>query len=231
MKAVILAGGFGTRLKSIIHDIPKPMAPVTGRPFLEYVLDKLVGCGIEEIILSVGYRAEVIRNHFGDVYRGVPIRYAVETEPLGTGGAIAFACREESKDEPCLVINGDTFLDIDYQKLFAWYRTSPSSVALVLRKLHDISRYGAVITEGEHITGFAEKGKTGTGTINAGVYIINPSVFQKFGLPEKFSFETDFLQPFCSTLMPRAFIFDGYFIDIGIPEDYDKAKEFFSKII
>ena len=227
MNAVILAGGFGTRLKSIIHDIPKPMAPVSGRPFLEYVMDKLIIPNIEEIVLSIGYRSDVIQNHFRDIYRGVPIHYAIETEPLGTGGAIAFACNGIDKDQACLIINGDTFLDIDYSELIDWYKKSPSSVALVLKNLPDVLRYGAVITEGEHITGFAEKGKSGPGTMNAGVYIIQPSVFKVFGLSGKFSFETEFLQPFYSKLRPRAFVTDGYFIDIGIPEDYEKAQKYF----
>jgi|SaaInlStandDraft_6_1057023.scaffolds.fasta_scaffold91246_2 D-glycero-alpha-D-manno-heptose 1-phosphate guanylyltransferase len=223
MKAIILAGGFGTRLRERVPLVPKPMAPVAGRPFLEYILDKLDQANFEQVVLSVGYQASIIMDHFGDSYRHMSISYAHEKEPLGTGGAIAFALTLVDED-PVLVINGDTFLDIDYRELFNWYLSEPRKVAIVLRELDDISRYGTVQLKGDIVTGFYEKGQTGAGLINAGVYIVNPNFFDEAGVTGKFSFEVDFLQVYCDEIKPGAYIVSGYFIDIGIPDDYNRAQ-------
>lgn len=223
MKAILLAGGLGTRLKARVPDLPKPMAPVAGRPFLEYVLDRLVAGGVKEVILSVGYRADAIEAHFGVVYRGIVLRYAVETEPLGTGGAIVHALHGEGR-APVLVLNGDTFLQIDIAGLIRWYMEAPSLVAMVLKETPDVSRYGSVILDMDKVAGFAEKGRAGAGLINAGIYVLMPEVFDRPELSGKFSFEADVLQRYCSELKPRAFVTDGYFIDIGIPEDFDRAQ-------
>jgi D-glycero-alpha-D-manno-heptose 1-phosphate guanylyltransferase len=223
VKAIVLAGGFGTRLQERVPDVPKPMAPVAGRPFLEYVLDHLIEGGIHEIILSVGYRADLIMGHFGHNYRNVVVSYSVETEPLGTGGAIVHALRQED-DDSVLVLNGDTFLNIDYRKLIHWYEQTPAQVAMVLKEVSDAARYGSVLATGERIFGFVEKGKAKAGLINAGVYIVQPSVFETFSLSGKFSFETDLLQRHCNLLSPRAFLTEAYFIDIGVPDDYDRAQ-------
>ncbi len=223
MKAIILAGGLGSRLRERVPDLPKPMAPVAGRPFLEYVLDRLIAGGVSEIILSVGYRADVIMAHFENAYRNAVVSYAVETEPLGTGGAIVHALNGQS-GYPVLVLNGDTFLNIDYGELLRWYAQSPAQVAMVLREVPDIARYGSVLVSGERVSGFVEKGKVGPGLINAGVYIVHPDVFAAFSLSGKFGFETDLLGSHCEVLSPRAFITDAYFIDIGIPDDYDRAQ-------
>jgi len=224
MKAVVLAGGFGTRLRDRVPDLPKPMAPVAGRPFLEYVLDRLVAGGISEVILSVGYRAESIEAHFGHAYRGATLRYAVETEPMGTGGAIAFALRGEGP-EPVLVLNGDTYLNIDVGELLRWYAEHPSRVAMVLKQTPDVARYGAVNLAEDRVAGFAEKGKTGPGLINAGIYMVMPEIFSSLGLSGQFSFETEILQRHCEMLRPRAYVTDAYFIDIGVPEDFDRAQQ------
>ena len=155
MKAVVLAGGFGTRLREKVPNIPKPMAPVAGRPFLEYILDRLIAGGIAEIVLSVGYQANIIIDHFGKAYRDVIVSYALESEPLGTGGAIAHALHDRSND-PILVLNGDTFLDIDYKELIRWYKGNPVPIAMVLRKVQDTSRYGSVLLSDERVVGFEE---------------------------------------------------------------------------
>jgi len=223
LKAVVLAGGLGTRLRERVVDLPKPMIPVSGRPFLEYVLDRLVEGGVRKVILSVGYRADSIRSHFGTDYRGASLRYAVEAEPLGTGGAIMFALRDEDK-YPVLVLNGDTFLALDYRTFVHWYREDPTSVAIVLKKVPDVSRFGSVTIQKGRVTGFVEKGRSGSGLVNAGVYIVCPTVFSEFGVSGKFSFEADFLERYCDSLKPRAYITDAYFIDIGIPEDFERAQ-------
>jgi D-glycero-alpha-D-manno-heptose 1-phosphate guanylyltransferase len=223
MKAVILAGGFGTRLSGHVPGLPKPMAPVAGRPFLEFIFDRLIASGINEIILSVGYRADTIVEYFGEKYHTASIEYSLEDEPLGTGGAIAHAIHDVC-EEPVLIMNGDTYLQVNYNELISWYMKSPSQVAMVLKEVNDVTRYGSVLLSGGRVTGFLEKGKTGKGYINAGVYIIHSDIFKLFESPNKFSFEADILQKYCSELSPRAFLTDGYFIDIGIPDDYERAQ-------
>lgn len=219
----MLAGGLGTRLRERVVDLPKPMAPVAGRPFLEYVLDRLIQGGIKDIVLSVGYMADTIIEHFGDSYRDTSVRYSREDEPLGTGGAIVHALGGLG-DEPHMILNGDTLLAIDYSELLRWYEQGPADMAMVLRAVTDVSRYGAVLTSGDRVIGFAEKGQVGAGLINAGVYILRASLFRKYGLEERFSLEADLLQPHCQSLATRAYVTDGYFVDIGVPEDYDRAQ-------
>lgn len=221
MRVVVLAGGRGTRLRERVLDVPKPMAPVAGRPFLEYVLDGLIECGMGPIILSVGYKPEVIEAHFGRQYRGTSISYAVESSPLGTGGAIAHAVHGHGAT---LVVNGDTLLDVDFSAFTAWYERDPVPVAIMLRRVDEIARYGAVRTSGERVVAFAEKGGSGPGLINAGVYIVKPDVFASCGLDGAFSFETDLLQRHVGRVEVRAFVTDAYFIDIGIPADFDRAQ-------
>ena len=221
--AIVLAGGRGERLQPVVPDLPKPMAPVRGRPFLEYILDRLVDAGLTEVTISVGYKAEVIEEHFGQAYRSLQIRYSRERYPLGTGGAMALALKG-GESSPTLVLNADTLVDIDYPALMAWYAQTPTVVAIVLRHVPDVSRYGAVVLLGERVVEFQEKGQEGPGLVNAGVYVVGPEIFSQYGSGEHFSFETDILQPYCRELQPRAFITTGYFIDIGTPSDYERAQ-------
>ncbi|MDA8362703.1 MAG: nucleotidyltransferase family protein [Gammaproteobacteria bacterium] len=223
MRAIVLAGGFGARLRQMVPELPKPMAPVAGRPFLEYVLDGLIESGIRDVVLSVGYRGDVIQAHFGSDYRGAVVHYALESKPLGTGGAIAYALRGR-EGAPAVVLNGDTLLQLDYTAVFEWYRRDPSTVAMVLKDVPDVARYGAVIEDGGRVSGFAEKGRSGRGLINAGVYIVRPEVFEMLGLAGNFSFEKDVLQDHLESIRPRAYVTKGYFIDIGIPDDYERAQ-------
>ena len=222
-KAIVLAGGRGERLQSIIPNLPKPMASVGGRPFLEYILDRLVDAGVTDVILSVGYRAETIQEHFGNSYRTVTLRYSIETNALGTGGALVLALKGEDSS-PVLVLNGDTLVEVDYEALGAWYDHVVSSMGVVLCRVSDVSRYGSVVLSGDRVVEFMEKGKNGPGLINAGMYVIRPTIFSLYQCGECFSFETDFLQRFCTKLEPRSFVTDGYFIDIGTPEDYQRAQ-------
>lgn len=223
-KAMILAGGRGERLQPSVPHLPKPMAPVGGRPFLEHILDRVVDGGVTEVILAVGYRAETIRKHFGGAYRSVPLRYSIEEFPLGTGGAIAHGLKGEDSS-PVLVINGDTLVEIDYEVLADWYATIRSPVGVVLCRVPDISRYGSVVRAGDRVVEFSEKGMKGPGLINAGMYIIRPMLFSLYPCGERFSFERDFLQRYCSELQLPSFVTEGYFIDIGTPEAYDRAQK------
>lgn len=230
MKAVVLAGGLGLRLRERVADLPKVMAPVAGRPFLEYVLDQLIAGHLSDIVLSVGYHAQAIIRHFGNSYGRAKLSYAVETEPLGTGGAILNALTRQDK-EPAIILNGDSLLDIDYRELTDWYWKQPAPFAVVLRSVNDVARFGSADVQGELVTGFFEKGRIGPGLINAGVYILRPSLLRELDISGKFSLETDFLQKYCHAIKPRAYITSAYFIDIGVPADFDRAQHEFGRRI
>lgn len=223
MKAIILAGGFGTRLQAVLADTPKPMAPISGKPFLAYLIDYLAQQGITEVILSVHYLREQIQNYFKSAYAGVAIRYIVEETPLGTGGAIAHSLKDMHANEPVFVLNGDTFVKLDYKAMYAQHVAQHASLTMALRFVEDCARYGKVITESGVIADFREKGEAGAGWINAGVYLLQPDLFSRFNMPAIFSFETEFVQPHLSVLEPQAFAAKEYFIDIGVPEDYASA--------
>lgn len=223
LKAIILAGGLGTRLREAVPDLPKCMAPVAGRPFLEHLVAHLVAGGVHHVVLAVGYRADAIVKHFGETWGGATLQYSREPSPLGTGGAIALAMR--TIEEPyVLALNGDTYLDIDIGAFEAWYRAEPAPLAVVLKEVPDTARYGAVHLADGRIAGFDAKGRRGPGFINAGAYLLSRDLFAGFALATRFSFEADFLEAHCAALRPRAMVTDRYFIDIGIPADYALAQ-------
>lgn len=226
-QAIILAGGLGTRLRSIVPDLPKPMAPVAGRPFLAWVLDRLIESGFECAVLAVGYRHEAIRNHFGDNYRGLALHYSVENTPLGTGGAIRLAA-DHATAFPVFVLNGDTFLELDYQAMLAAHQQAGGHLSVAACRVEDASRYGALELEADRIQGFLEKGGSGPGFINAGVYLISPEILQLIPAGEPFSFEQQLLVPRVQEIRPLAFRTEGRFIDIGIPEDFRRAQQLFA---
>lgn len=221
--AIILAGGFGTRLRSRVADLPKPMAPIAGRPFLAYLLDRLQEFAYSRVILSVGYRADAIESCFGNHYGDLELIYSHEDEPLGTGGAILRAIKR-CDDASALVLNGDTFLELDYRRFSDFHQRSGGALSLTLREVPDSGRYGRVVIENGRVVDFSEKGAIGTGWINAGVYLLRRDIFDGLPLPEKFSFELDFLVRYCPLIRPQAFCTDDYMIDIGIPEDFDRAQ-------
>ena len=222
MQAIILAGGLGTRLQAACPGIPKVMAPVGSRPFLEILIDYLASEGVQSVILSVGYRHDAILEFFGSRHGAVSIAYAIEDSPLGTGGAIRKALAQVAEDA-ALVLNGDTFLRVDYRKLVAAHRASGAPLTIALKQVEDVSRYGSVALSGDRIAGFAEKQAAGPGLINTGVYVVNARIFDGFDLPEAFSFERDFLYRAVDAIAPNGHVVDGYFIDIGVPEDYRRA--------
>ena len=226
-EAIILAGGFGTRLQSAVPDLPKPMAPVAGRPFLAWVLDRLIEAGFERAVLAVGYRHEVIRDHFGEDYRGMALHYSVESMPLGTGGAIRLAA-DHVTALPVFVLNGDTYLELDYRAMLNVHQQSRASLSVAICRVPDVSRYGAVELEGDRIHDFLEKGRAGPGFINAGVYLLPSEILQQIPSGEPFSFEQQLLAPQVKELRPLAFLAEGRFIDIGIPADFDRAQQLFS---
>jgi len=226
-EAVILAGGFGTRFLTVVKDIPKPMAAVSGKPFLGYILDFCIAQGIQKVILAVGYKYEVIQDYFGSNYQGIDIEYAIENEPLGTGGAIKNAL-QHCKTLQVLILNGDSFLEMSLVDMNNLHETSKSKFTLVLKPMKNFERYGAVeIDKNDVVVAFKEKEPKNDGLINAGIYIIDKGAFMQLPLPEKFSFETDFLMPYLEKWQFKGFVATGMFIDIGIPEDYEKAQGLF----
>ena len=224
MRAIVLAGGLGTRLARVTRDIPKPMAPVGSRPFLEYLLDDLVDQGVEQTVLAVSYRWEVIREHFGSVYRGMDLNYSVEEIPLGTGGAIQQALATLTDDE-VVVLNGDTRFRVDLAEMEKIHRNSGAPLTIALKQVTDSGRFGRVEVSADGVvTSFLEKSTGGPGWINGGVYILNSSLFKDFPMPERFSFELDLVEPNIDRIQPQAYQSDAYFIDMGIPEDYQRAQ-------
>jgi D-glycero-alpha-D-manno-heptose 1-phosphate guanylyltransferase len=199
------------------------MAPVAGRPFLEILLNQLKLAGCTRVLLSVGHLHSVIQDHFGASFRGLHLDYVIEGVPLGTGGGIRKALHEAS-EESVLVLNGDTFLETGYAAMLRFHAIQQAGMTIAVAHQPDIARYGGVLIEANRIVGFKEKGDSGPGWINAGAYVLRKEMQWPGSLPEKFSFETDFLVPEIAPLAPAAFKVDGLFLDIGVPEDLDRAQ-------
>lgn len=223
MKAIILAGGFGTRLQSVVKDVPKPMANINSKPFLQYILDKLNMSNVDEVVLSVGYKQEIIKNYFKDRYKNINILYSCEDKPLGTGGAIKQAINLLDTKENVLVLNGDTFFDLNIESFYE--KSSSSDLSISLKPMKCFDRYGSVETSGNVVTSFKEKMFVDDGLINAGVYLIKKSFFNTIK-ENTFSFES-FLQ---RQKKINFYVEDSYFVDIGIPQDYKKAQIDFKEL-
>lgn len=227
MEVIILAGGLGTRLRSVVSEVPKCMAPVAGKPFLWYLLKYLTKYDVNKVILSVGYLREVIFEWIDEVKDDFPFvfDYAVEEEPLGTGGGIKLALSKATTND-VIVLNGDTFFEVNLNELIEAHRLYPSAITIALKPMREFERYGRVIINkvDNRILEFKEKEYCKQGLINGGVYVINrlEPIFN--GVPEKFSFETSVLAPQCKLGKLFGVVQNGYFIDIGIPEDYQRAE-------
>ena len=225
MQAIILAGGVGTRLQGVVRDVPKPMADINGKPFISYLFDYLSAYDVRKILLSVGYRYEIIRDYFGSHYKGMDIRYVIEDKPLGTGGALKKVLMA-AEGEEFIVLNGDTFFNLDLKKMIDFHHAEDSILTIAVKPMHDFDRYGAVIIKDSRLVGFEEKTFRHCGYINGGVYAMKKTISEFFDHDkDAFSFEVDFLHKKINYIHPFAFISDDYFIDIGIPDDYKKAQE------
>ncbi len=223
---IILAGGKGTRLSSVVSDVPKPMALVNGKPFLHYLFSYLQQQKIQQVILSVGFLSEVIIQYFGNEYLGIEIKYVIEKEALGTGGAIKYAF--EQIDEAAYVINGDTFFNIDLKQL----ADKNADAVIALKPMEKFERYGTVELDNDsRISHFLEKKYCEEGLINGGIYFIQKSVFDKTQTPDSFSMEKNIFEKHADDLKIQGKIFTDYFIDIGIPEDYHLAQHYFSSLL
>lgn len=223
--AIILAGGLGTRLRAAVPDLPKCMAPVSGKPFLFYVITFLQKEGIKRFIFCLGYMHESIEHYLKENFPALDYTISLEEEPLGTGGAIKLACNQ-IKEKDALVFNGDTFFEIDVRELLSFHKTNDSACTLALKLMHDFERYGVVgINNAGRIQSFKEKQFYQSGLINGGIYALNVPEFLEMDLPLKFSFEKDYLEVYYTTTPMMGIVQDKYFIDIGIPGDLLKANK------
>jgi D-glycero-alpha-D-manno-heptose 1-phosphate guanylyltransferase len=222
MEAIILAGGLGTRLRAVNPDAPKPMALIGSRPFLEVLIRSLASKGFTRIILSLGYKSEMIRTHFGSSYAGMDIDYVIEEVLLGTGGAVRLAMTKSISDH-IYIFNGDTFLDVDIESLETKWQENKNPI-IVGYSLDNVERYGKLIIDNGCVIGFSEKGSIDAGIINAGCYVFNRNQLSQFPVNEKFSLEMDYLSKVISHTTFDLFIASGVFIDIGIPDDFIRAQ-------
>ena len=226
MECVVLAGGKGTRLRSVVSDLPKCMAPVAGRPFLAWLLDDLREAGFDHIILSLGYKHEAVEAWVATRPDRDSITCVVEEEPLGTGGGVRLALRQ-AREDAVFILNGDTFFGVDYPAMQAFHRQSGAQATLALKPLRDFDRYGEVTLDGEgRITAFREKRPCAEGLINGGVYLLQRDALAE--MPERFSLEKDYFEPQAESAGLAGFRSEGYFIDIGIPADYARAQRDFA---
>jgi D-glycero-alpha-D-manno-heptose 1-phosphate guanylyltransferase len=222
MEAIVLAGGLGTRLRELVPDLPKPMAPVAGRPFLEILLSMLAKKGFTRVILSLGFMSEKIICHFGDRYMDMELVYEVESRPLGTGGAIRAALVRCETDH-VFVFNGDTYLDLEVDALELMWHSGHHPI-IVVREVPDTTRFGKVEVHAGQVRGFLEKGISGSGLINAGCYVLPKTALDDFALDLPFSLETEFFINYLSKIRFESFVTHGQFIDIGVPDDYHLAQ-------
>jgi len=228
---ILLAGGLGTRLRRVVSDLPKCMAPVNGRPFLSYVIDFFSRQGIEKFIFSLGYKHEMIIEYLERSYSSIntghaslAFEYSIEDHPLGTGGAIKKACTY-CKCHNILITNGDTLFAVDTEKVLAFHVVHDADCTMAVKPMKHFSRYGVIkLNRDRSVKSFSEKKYYQEGLINGGFYVLNVRRFLHESLPDKFSFETDYLEPLYHERKMYGLVQDKYFIDIGIPEDYSRAQ-------
>jgi D-glycero-alpha-D-manno-heptose 1-phosphate guanylyltransferase len=228
MEAIVLAGGFGTRLKQVVPNLPKPMAPIAGRPFLEILLNTLAKKRFSRVIMSLGHLADKVTTHFGDSYASLELVYEIELKPLGTGGAVRSALAR-CKSDHVFVFNGDTFLDLETDAVEAQWQKNIAPI-IVAREVPDTARYGRLNTSNGRVISFVEKGAGGQGLINAGCYVLPTNILNGFEMGLAFSLETDFLAKAVETQQFDLFVTQGHFIDIGVPEDYARAQTELARI-
>jgi D-glycero-alpha-D-manno-heptose 1-phosphate guanylyltransferase len=224
-EAILLAGGLGTRLRSAVPDLPKCLAPVGGRPFIGYVIDYFRKEGIEKFIFALGYKSAYFDDFFRVNFPNGGYEISLEDEPLGTGGAIRQACGL-SEEKNVLILNGDTFFRIGLDALSAFHEDRQANCSLCLKPMRDFDRFGVVELEGDgRVSRFREKQYYPAGLINGGVYALDRAAFLREEWPAVFSFEKDYLERHTGDRRLFGLVQDNYFIDMGIPEDYQRAEE------
>ena len=223
MEAIILAGGLGTRLKSIMPDIPKPLAPINNRPFLDYLLDYLIQQNIKKVVISVYYQYELIKKQYNFKYQNLDISYSIDSTALGTGGAIQKAL-EISQSSDVFIINGDTFFNIDLNQLLHEHKNKDNVITIALKPMKNFDRYGIVETDDNgQVIKLKVKQYCNYGKIDGGIYLVNRSISDLFKNLKKFSFN-DFIMNNINNLRVGSLLCDELFIDIGTPEDFAKAN-------
>lgn len=228
-EAIILAGGFGTRLKSIVDDVPKPMAPINGKPFLHYLLNYLQSEGIRKVTLSVGYKHEIISDYFGNQFNSIEIDYAIEDQPLGTGGGIQLALKKCTNDH-VFIINGDTLFPVSLANLMEKHTQTLAETTIALKKVELSDRYGTVsLDKNSFIQSFKEKSESSESLINGGIYLLDKNKFEKRVFNTVFSFEKDYLEQVAQQHCIAGCIFNNFFLDIGIPETFRQAQDDFKQ--
>lgn len=229
-EGIVLAGGLGTRLRSVVSDLPKCMAPVAGRPFLHYLLKYMEARRFTRVVLALGYMHETVQQWLTGEKWNFEIYCSLEESPLGTGGAVRQALERTDGDE-VYILNGDTFFDVDTDEMARTHRTAGAAATIALKPMTGFSRYGVVETTPQgRITAFREKKYCPCGQINGGVYLVDKKSRLLDFPSERFSFETDILQQRVKDCLLAGYASDGYFIDIGIPEDYEKADADFKTL-
>lgn len=221
-EAIILAGGLGTRLRPVVADVPKPLAPVAGRPFLCWLLDGLARQGVKSVVLATGYKGDVILDALGTQYSGISLTHLQEKKILGTGGALWAALRA-CRSERVFVLNGDTWLGMDLSKLSA--AAPKADITLAALYMEECSRYGGLLLDGDRMLGLQtqEAAQKDFTAVNAGVYVVRTDLPARFAMPETFSLEAEvFGRAACYDI--RAYVSNAVFLDIGTPEDYALAQ-------
>lgn len=223
-ECIILAGGLGTRLQSVVKDVPKCMAEVAGKPFLYYLFKYLEQQKVSHTILSLGYKSEYVIDWLDHNIFPFKVSYVIEKEPLGTGGAIKYAA-SKAESNSIFVMNGDTYFDVDLSLMAKFQKDKHSDILIALKQMENFDRYGSVELDLENrIIAFNEKRYCKLGLINGGVYLINKDIFKNESLGLKFSFEKDILESKNPNIKIDGYLEDSYFIDIGIPSDFEKAN-------
>jgi NDP-sugar pyrophosphorylase family protein len=237
----ILAGGLGTRLRSVVSDRPKVLASVRGKPFLAYLLDQLLEAGVSRVVLLTGYRGEQIEETFGDQYGDLALAYSHEPEPLGTAGALRFALAQlfpssatgaASAGDGVIVLNGDSYCDADFAQFRAFHERERGDASLVLAQVPDTSRFGKVDVSPSHrLQRFVEKQEAGgAGWINAGIYRLNRDLIEQIPAGRAVSIEREMFPDWLRSRRLLGFESEGCFLDIGTPETYRAAEEFFARL-
>ena len=232
MDAIVLCGGKGTRLASVVSDVPKPLALVSGRPFLDRVLSHLAGSGlVSRIILASGHLSHRVASAYGETFDGIPIWCSAEEVPLGTGGGILQATRRFGVVLPFFALNGDSFCDVDLKAQLGMLSTTGAGLVAAIHHVPDASRYGTLTVRGDWVTSFVEKGEsTSDGWINAGVYAVDPIALVPWeNMSGAVSMEQEILPALVNQHQLAAIRSGTKFIDIGLPETYAAAADFFAR--
>lgn len=234
--AIILAGGLGTRLRSVVPDLPKPMAPVNGRPFLSYLMDYWIGQSVSRIILSVGYKSHAIQDYYGSRYRHAELAYSVEKTPLGTGGGLLLALRQLQGSDDFLVLNGDTFFAVEFDAFREYQKRTGTDMTMALLDVADNDRYGGVSMDqdGRIVSLDTSRGDAANGRVNGGAYLMKRNLFDNYignDLPKKCSLEDDIFPALLNSGKHMVgYLSSGRFIDIGVPEDYRRSASLLAEV-